>query len=141
MIRDFIAIDFETANQQPSSVCSVGVVIVRNRQVADSAGFHVRTIGMMSVVVEVTRILVNLVKVRPLLVVIHYHNLVILTVVVGCADFIVVLRTIELSLSRMNNVLIGQFMLMLLQLADNMTKKTFMQILHIYSCSTVAYFP
>ena len=26
MIRDFIAIDFETANQQPSSVCSVGVV-------------------------------------------------------------------------------------------------------------------
>ena len=27
MIRDFIAIDFETANQQPSSVCSVGVVM------------------------------------------------------------------------------------------------------------------
>ena len=23
MIRDFIAIDFETANQQPSSVCSI----------------------------------------------------------------------------------------------------------------------
>ena len=36
MIRDFIAIDFETANQQPSSVCSVGVVMVRNGQVADS---------------------------------------------------------------------------------------------------------
>jgi hypothetical protein len=30
MIRDFIAIDFETANQQPSSVCSIGVVMVRN---------------------------------------------------------------------------------------------------------------
>ena len=29
MIRDFIAIDFETANQEPSSVCSVGVVMVR----------------------------------------------------------------------------------------------------------------
>ena len=36
MIRDFIAIDFETANQQPSSVCSIGVVMVRNRQIVDS---------------------------------------------------------------------------------------------------------
>ena len=36
MIRDFIAIDFETANQQLSSVCSIGVVMVRNGQVADS---------------------------------------------------------------------------------------------------------
>ena len=35
MIRDFIAIDFETANQEPSSVCSVGAVKVRNGQVAD----------------------------------------------------------------------------------------------------------
>ncbi|MFA5444231.1 MAG: exonuclease domain-containing protein [Bacteroidales bacterium] len=29
-MNDFAAIDFETANEQPSSVCSVGVVIVRN---------------------------------------------------------------------------------------------------------------
>lgn len=36
MTNNFIAIDFETANQEPSSVCSVGVVMVRNRQVADS---------------------------------------------------------------------------------------------------------
>ena len=36
MLRDFIAIDFETANQQPSSVCSVGVVMVRGGQMADS---------------------------------------------------------------------------------------------------------
>ena len=36
MIRDFIAIDFETANQQPSSVCSIGAVMVRNGQMADS---------------------------------------------------------------------------------------------------------
>ena len=36
MLRDFIAIDFETANQQPSSVCSVGVVMVWNGQVADT---------------------------------------------------------------------------------------------------------
>jgi len=36
MLRDFIAIDFETANQQPSSVCSVGVVMVRDGQMVDS---------------------------------------------------------------------------------------------------------
>lgn len=36
MLRDFIAIDFETANQHPSSVCSVGVVMVRQGRVADS---------------------------------------------------------------------------------------------------------
>ena len=36
MLRDFIAIDFETANQELSSVCSVGVVMVRDGQVVDS---------------------------------------------------------------------------------------------------------
>jgi len=36
MIRDFIAIDFETANQHPSSVCSLGVVMVRGGQIVDS---------------------------------------------------------------------------------------------------------
>ena len=36
MLRDFIAIDFETANQEPSSVCSVGVVMVRDGQIVDS---------------------------------------------------------------------------------------------------------
>lgn len=30
MIRDFAAIDFETANSERSSVCSVGVVVVHN---------------------------------------------------------------------------------------------------------------
>lgn len=29
-MKDFAAIDFETANRHPSSVCSVGVVIVKN---------------------------------------------------------------------------------------------------------------
>lgn len=29
-MKDFATIDFETANGQRSSVCSVGVVIVRN---------------------------------------------------------------------------------------------------------------
>ena len=36
MLRDFIAIDFETANREPSSVCSVGVVMVRGGRVADT---------------------------------------------------------------------------------------------------------
>jgi len=36
MLRDFVAIDFETANEQPCSVCSVGIVIVCNGQVVDT---------------------------------------------------------------------------------------------------------
>lgn len=35
-MKDFAAIDFETANGTRSSVCSVGVVVVRNGEVADS---------------------------------------------------------------------------------------------------------
>lgn len=30
MLDDFVAIDFETANMQPSSVCSVGIVVVKD---------------------------------------------------------------------------------------------------------------
>lgn len=36
MLRDFAAIDFETANEESSSVCSVGVVIVRDGKMVDS---------------------------------------------------------------------------------------------------------
>jgi DNA polymerase-3 subunit epsilon len=35
-MTDFAAIDFETANEQPSSVCSVGVVIVRGGEIVGS---------------------------------------------------------------------------------------------------------
>ena len=35
-MKDFAAIDFETANSARSSVCSVGVVIVRNGEFVDS---------------------------------------------------------------------------------------------------------
>ena len=35
MLRDFAAIDFETANREATSVCSVGVVIVRNGTIVD----------------------------------------------------------------------------------------------------------
>ncbi len=35
-MRDFAAIDFETANHERTSVCSVGVVIVRDGEMVDS---------------------------------------------------------------------------------------------------------
>jgi DNA polymerase-3 subunit epsilon len=35
-MKSFVAIDFETANQYRSSVCSVGIVIVRNSVIVDS---------------------------------------------------------------------------------------------------------
>ncbi|MDO4162995.1 MAG: 3'-5' exonuclease [Bacteroides sp.] len=35
-MKDFAAIDFETANSQRSSVCSVGIVIVRNGEITDT---------------------------------------------------------------------------------------------------------
>ena len=35
-MRDFAAIDFETANNERSSVCSVGVVIVRDGEIVDT---------------------------------------------------------------------------------------------------------
>ena len=34
-MRDFVAIDFETANGSRSSVCSVGIVVVRNGEIVD----------------------------------------------------------------------------------------------------------
>lgn len=34
-MKDFAAIDFETANRETSSVCSVGVVVVRHGEVTD----------------------------------------------------------------------------------------------------------
>ena len=36
MMRDFAAIDFETANNERTSVCSVGVVVVRNGEITDT---------------------------------------------------------------------------------------------------------
>ena len=35
-MKNFAAIDFETANYNRSSVCSVGIVIVRNDEIIDS---------------------------------------------------------------------------------------------------------
>ena len=36
MLRDFVAIDVETANEELSSICSVGVVIVSHGQIVDT---------------------------------------------------------------------------------------------------------
>lgn len=35
-MKDFIAIDFETANECPSSVCSIGMVLVRDGEIINS---------------------------------------------------------------------------------------------------------
>ncbi len=35
MMENFAAIDFETANREPSSVCSVGIVVVRAGEICD----------------------------------------------------------------------------------------------------------
>ena len=35
-MRDFAAIDFETANNERTSVCSVGVVVVRDGDIVDT---------------------------------------------------------------------------------------------------------
>lgn len=35
-MKDFVAIDFETANECRSSVCSVGLVVVRDGRITDS---------------------------------------------------------------------------------------------------------
>ena len=35
-MKNFAAIDFETANQQRTSVCSAGIVIVRDGEIVDS---------------------------------------------------------------------------------------------------------
>lgn len=35
MIQDFVAIDFETANYAPTSICSVGIVVVRAGIITD----------------------------------------------------------------------------------------------------------
>ena len=35
-MKDFVAIDFETANKEYTSVCAVGIVVVRDGEIVDS---------------------------------------------------------------------------------------------------------
>ena len=46
-MQNFAAIDFETANNERSSVCSIGIVIVRGEEIVDtfSVGNHLRGIS------------------------------------------------------------------------------------------------
>ena len=41
-MKSFAAIDFETANRTPSSVCSVGVVVVRDGQITEKISHLIR---------------------------------------------------------------------------------------------------
>lgn len=41
-LNDFVAIDFETANQYRHSICSVGIVVVRNGEIVDRVSRLVR---------------------------------------------------------------------------------------------------
>ena len=58
-MRDFAAIDFETANNERSSVCSVGIVIVRNGEIVDTLSFSpsrtIITTGAVKCMVYVVR--------------------------------------------------------------------------------------
>ena len=46
-MRDFVAIDFETANGSRSSVCSVGVVIVRDGEIVDKFYSLIRPLSQL----------------------------------------------------------------------------------------------
>ncbi len=48
-MQDFVAIDFETANGRRSSVCSVGIVIVRGGEIVDKFYSLIRDIQLMAV--------------------------------------------------------------------------------------------
>ncbi len=41
VMKNFVAIDFETANKECSSVCSVGIVIVRDGKKVDTVYSHI----------------------------------------------------------------------------------------------------
>ena len=48
-MQDFVAIDFETANGRRSSVCSVGIVIVRGGEIYQDISFTYRQLlGIMT---------------------------------------------------------------------------------------------
>ena len=49
-MKDFAAIDFETANNERSSVCSVGIVIVRNGEIVDTFLFVLLELSLFAMV-------------------------------------------------------------------------------------------
>lgn len=45
-MKNFVAIDFETANGQRTSICSVGIVIVQNGEIVDSSSVSIEDISL-----------------------------------------------------------------------------------------------
>ncbi len=45
MVPDFVAIDFETANAERWSACSVGLIVVRDGRIAESTEFLIKPVG------------------------------------------------------------------------------------------------
>ena len=43
---DFVAIDFETATSNYTSVCSLGICVVENNKITDRTNLHLRIIGI-----------------------------------------------------------------------------------------------
>lgn len=41
-VKDFIVIDFETANELPISICAVGIAVVKNNTIVDSKHWYIR---------------------------------------------------------------------------------------------------
>lgn len=40
--KDFVVIDFETANSKPDSVCQIGIAVVENKSIAEGVSFLIR---------------------------------------------------------------------------------------------------
>ena len=64
-MKDFAAIDFETANNERSSVCSVGLVIVRNGEIVDSFYSLIQP-GLTTITTGALRCMVFVVKIRKM---------------------------------------------------------------------------
>ena len=64
-MKDFAAIDFETANNERSSVCSVGIVIVRNGEIVDT--FLSSSLSRTIIITGVLRFMASVMKILTML--------------------------------------------------------------------------
>ena len=58
-MRDFVAIDFETANECASSVCSIGAVLVRNGEIVK----NLHLLGGKAIIFAVMTVLCSIIAV------------------------------------------------------------------------------
>src|SRR5205809_4691189 len=56
---DFVAVDFETANQRPSSACAIGLAVVRAGQLTESTSYLIRPPSRRFVFTRVHRLAWN----------------------------------------------------------------------------------